>query len=166
MATMQQNAEAEKVAERYFKQSGPQNAAEIAQLNNALSQVVGITDACILSAAAGGAPIKSTQSFVDKRQSAEAACGEGGFFGRTYENALAKLKQTNRQTAFYINSMAKIRSSQSAKELDEQADEDAEKARKKMAAEAGKVVLAGAGVYALWIGAAALVAFIAVKAAK
>ena len=160
--TMAQISEAEQVSERLYKQNGPQNAAEISQLKAALAPVVGETDACILSAAAGGAVIKSKQDFFDVRQSAENSCGEGGFFGRTFEDAEKALKKLNERAAFYISTMAKIKSSKSSDELTAQAGEEAEE----IAAKAGKVAAVGAGAYALYLGAAALVAFIAVKAAK
>lgn len=160
---------AELEAKKLYDQGGPQNGAEVAQLKAALAPVVGETDACILSAAAGGAVIESAQSWNDKRQSAEEACGAGGFLGfgsRSYEEASAELKKTNEQAAFYIDSMAKGKTALSTAQLDAQAKEDA----KEIAAEAGKTVAkvaaVAAGGYALYLGAAALVAFIAVKAAK
>jgi hypothetical protein len=72
----------------------------------------------------------------------------------------------NDRAAFYVDSMAKGKTALSTAQLDAQAKEDA----KEIAAEAGKMAAkAGAyaaGGYALYLGAAALVAFIAVKAAK
>ena len=158
---------AELEARKLYNQGGPQNGAEVAQLKATLAPVVGEADACILSAAAGGAVIASAQSWTDQRQSAEDACGEGGFFGRDFEDAIAELKKINDKAAFYVESMAQGKTAKSTAALDAQADEDA----KKIAAEAGKTVAkvaaAGAVGYGVWIlGAAAIAAFLAARAAK
>lgn len=160
---------AELEAKKLYDQGGPQNAAEVAQLKAALAPVVGETDACILSAAAGGAVIGSAQSWNDNRQSAEDACGAGGFLGfggRSYEEASAELEKVNERAALYVDRMAKFETAVSTAQLDAQAKEDAKEIAVEAGKTAAKVAAVGAGGYALYLGAAALVAFLAAKAAK
>lgn len=165
---MAQIDNARQVLKRFYNQGGPQSASDVLMIRSALEPALGFTDACILANAAGGVPIGSTLSPGDKRQSSEAACGVSGtaLVVYNYKNAIQNLKRLDADAAFYAEQLGKGKSAQSKAALETQASEDADKVKAKAAEVAAVGAVAVGGAYALYLGAAALVAFTLAKASK
>lgn len=156
--------EAQMTAQKMWDKGGAQNGGEVAILKKALLPLVSEKDACLLSGAAGGAVIGSSQSWTDARQSVEKACGTDSFFGgRSYEDALAALKAKAPEVARIINNMALNKTAVSTAQLNKHAKEDAKKVYKKAATVAAAVTATAATGYVTWVIGGLVFAVIAAK---